>query len=78
MIDHTFDSVIVDHFNFLNFVGVSKAVKKAYEWNFGDVNNSEDIITEKAADSRAYHLLESIGARPNVVYQVKVKNTQEV
>ena len=44
---------------------------------FGDVNNKEDEVTSLADDSRAYHLLEHIGTRPNVVYQVKVKNTTE-
>ncbi len=45
---------------------------------FGDVNNKEDTVTSLAKDKRAYHLLEYIGTRPNVVYQVKVKNTEEV
>ena len=44
---------------------------------FGDVNNKEDEVASLADDSRAYHLLEHIGTRPNVVYQVKVKNTTE-
>lgn len=44
---------------------------------FGDVNNEEDIVTSLAKDKRAYHLLEHIGTKPNVVYQVKVKNIQE-
>ncbi len=44
---------------------------------FGDVNNKEDKVTSLAEDKRAYHLLEHIGTRPNVVYQVKVKNTTE-
>ena len=41
---------------------------------FGDVNNTSDKITELIADKRAYHLLESVGTKPNVVYQVKVRN----
>ncbi|MFD1293286.1 TAT-variant-translocated molybdopterin oxidoreductase [Lutibacter holmesii] len=44
---------------------------------FGDVNHKEDTITELTQDKRAYHLLEHIGTKPNVVYQVKVRNTQE-
>jgi molybdopterin-containing oxidoreductase family iron-sulfur binding subunit len=44
---------------------------------FGDINNKEDTVTELANDKRAYHLLENVGTRPNVVYHVKVKNTQE-
>ena len=45
---------------------------------FGDVNNDKDAVTALANDERAYHLLEHIGTRPNVVYQVKVRNTQEI
>jgi molybdopterin-containing oxidoreductase family iron-sulfur binding subunit len=44
---------------------------------FGDVNKPEDTVTSLAKDKRAYHLLEHIGTKPNVVYQVKVRNTQE-
>jgi molybdopterin-containing oxidoreductase family iron-sulfur binding subunit len=45
---------------------------------FGDVNNEKDVVTGLAKEKRAYHLLEHIGTKPNVVYQVKVRNTQEV
>lgn len=41
---------------------------------FGDVNNANDPITALVQDDRAYHLLEHIGTKPNVVYQVKVRN----
>jgi len=44
---------------------------------FGDINHKEDTITNLVEDKRAYHLLEHVGTKPNVVYQVKVKNTQE-
>jgi molybdopterin-containing oxidoreductase family iron-sulfur binding subunit len=44
---------------------------------FGDINKKEDTVTNLVNDSRAYHLLEQVGTKPNVVYQVKVKNTQE-
>ncbi len=44
---------------------------------FGDVNNEEDVVTGLVKDKRAYHLLENVGTKPNVVYQVKVRNTQE-
>ena len=44
---------------------------------FGDVNNHDDAVVEKVKDKRAYHLLEHVGIKPNVVYQVKVTNTQE-
>ena len=41
---------------------------------FGDVNNPEDPIVELTQDPRAYHLLEHLNVKPNVVYQVKVRN----
>ena len=41
---------------------------------FGDVNNKESEIAVLASGSRSYHLLESVGTKPNVVYQVKVRN----
>jgi len=41
---------------------------------FGDVNDKEAEISKAVADKRAYHLLEHIGTKPNVVYQVKVRN----
>ncbi len=44
---------------------------------FGDVNNKDSKIVEKVQDNRMYHLLESVGTKPNVMYQVKVKNTTE-
>jgi MoCo/4Fe-4S cofactor protein with predicted Tat translocation signal len=44
---------------------------------FGDVNELEDEIIAKKEDKRAYRLLESIGTDNNVLYQVKVRNTEE-
>jgi len=44
---------------------------------FGNVNNEEDTVTALTKDKRAYHLLEHVGTQPNVVYHVKVRNTQE-
>ncbi len=44
---------------------------------FGDVNNPEDPVTPLVEDKRAFHVLDYIGAKPNVVYQVKVRNTNE-
>ena len=41
---------------------------------FGDVNDKESTVAKLAEDKRAYHLLEHIGTKPNVVYQVKVRN----
>ena len=45
---------------------------------FGDINNKESEIMKMKKDERMYHLLESLGTQPNVMYQVKVKNTNEV
>lgn len=45
---------------------------------FGDINEKESEITSKIKSDRAYHLLEHLGVDPNVVYQVKVRNTSEV
>ena len=44
---------------------------------FGDVNNSEDAVATLKEDNRAFHVLDYIGTKPNVVYQVKVRNTNE-
>ncbi|MFT5761581.1 MAG: MoCo/4Fe-4S cofactor protein with predicted Tat translocation signal [Polaribacter sp.] len=44
---------------------------------FGDINNPDDAVTHLKEDKRAFHVLDYIGTRPNVVYQVKVKNTNE-
>jgi len=41
---------------------------------FGDVNDKSSKIFALAQDKRAYHLLDFVGTRPNVVYQVKVRN----
>jgi MoCo/4Fe-4S cofactor protein with predicted Tat translocation signal len=41
---------------------------------FGDINNKESEISRLVEDKRSYHLLEHVGTKPNVVYQVKVRN----
>lgn len=45
---------------------------------FGDVNDKESLVAEKYNDKRRYHLIEYLGTKPNVMYQVKVRNTEEV
>ncbi len=45
---------------------------------FGDVNEKNSEIAQLIQDERAYHLLEHIGTKPNVLYQVKVRNTAEI
>lgn len=44
---------------------------------FGDINNKEDEVNRLKDSERAYHLLEHVGTKPNVVYQVKVRNTNK-
>ena len=44
---------------------------------FGDVNDAESHVKELAESDRMYHLLESVGTKPNVFYHVKVRNTNE-
>ncbi len=44
---------------------------------FGDVNDKESKIAELKEDDRMYHLLEHVGTKPNVFYQVKVRNNNE-
>ena len=44
---------------------------------FGDINNPDDEVTKLKDDKRAYRLLEAVGTKPNVSYQVLVRNTNE-
>ena len=44
---------------------------------FGDINDHDSEIYKKKKDKRMYHLLEAVGTEPNVMYQVKVRNTKE-
>jgi Fe-S-cluster-containing dehydrogenase component len=45
---------------------------------FGDLNDKESKVAALHQDDRMYHLLEHVGTKPNVMYQVKVRNTDEV
>jgi MoCo/4Fe-4S cofactor protein with predicted Tat translocation signal len=45
---------------------------------FGDINDKESKIAALKEDDRMYHLLESVGTKPNVIYQTKVRNTSKV
>lgn len=45
---------------------------------FGDVNDKESEISKMKEDKRKYYLLEDVGTKPNVFYQVRVKNIEEV
>lgn len=44
---------------------------------FGDVNDKESEVTKLIDDDRTYHLLAEIGTKPNVMYHLKVRNTEE-
>lgn len=44
---------------------------------FGDINNKESLVAKKAEDDRSFKLLDFVGTKPNVFYQLKVKNKQE-
>ncbi|MDX1461713.1 MAG: TAT-variant-translocated molybdopterin oxidoreductase [Marinirhabdus sp.] len=44
---------------------------------FGDINDHDSEIHELTKNERMYHLLEAVGTKPNVVYQTKVRNTNE-
>ena len=44
---------------------------------FGDINDKDSKITALKEDDRMYHLLESVGTKPNVIYQTKVRNTSK-
>ena len=45
---------------------------------FGDINEKDSPISKLVEDDRAYYLLEHVGTKPNVVYQVKVRNNNKV
>jgi MoCo/4Fe-4S cofactor protein with predicted Tat translocation signal len=45
--------------------------------SFGDLNDSESVMTKDRADERSYFLLEDVGVRPTTSYKVKVRNQDE-
>lgn len=44
---------------------------------FGDINDEDSKVGELKKSNRMYHLLESVGTKPNVFYHVQVRNTNE-
>jgi MoCo/4Fe-4S cofactor protein with predicted Tat translocation signal len=44
---------------------------------FGDINDKESKVAKLKEDNRMYHLLESVGTKPNVIYHTKVRNNTE-
>ena len=45
---------------------------------FGDVNNKESKVYKDKQDKRSYHLLASVGTKPNVFYKTKIRNKKDV
>ena len=45
--------------------------------SFGDINDKDSKVAKTLKDDRMYHLLESVGTKPNVQYHTKVRNTTE-
>jgi molybdopterin-containing oxidoreductase family iron-sulfur binding subunit len=43
---------------------------------FGDLNDKDSWVAEKAHDERSYSLLEEVGVQPNVYYMTKVRNVE--
>lgn len=43
---------------------------------FGDINDKNSKIYKKINNNRTYRLLESIGTKPNISYQVKIRNSE--
>ena len=44
---------------------------------FGDLNDSEAMVTKERNDERTYFLLEDVGVKPTTSYKVKVRNQDE-
>ncbi len=44
---------------------------------FGDVNDSSSEVAHLSEDDRSFKLLDFVGTKPNVFYQLKVRNTTE-
>ena len=44
---------------------------------FGDINDESSEVSHLSHDDRSFKLLDFVGTKPNVFYQLKVKNTTE-
>lgn len=44
---------------------------------FGDLNDTESVVTQERNDERTYFLLEDVGVKPTTSYKVKVRNQEE-
>ena len=38
---------------------------------FGDINDKESEVSKLLEDKRMYHLLETVGTKPNVMYHTR-------
>ncbi|MEE3085358.1 MAG: 4Fe-4S dicluster domain-containing protein, partial [Bacteroidota bacterium] len=45
---------------------------------FGDINDKHSQVAALKEGDRMYHLLESVGTKPNVMYQAMVRNTDKI
>ena len=45
---------------------------------FGDINDKHSQVAALKEEDRMYHLLESVGTKPNVMYQTMVRNTDKI
>jgi molybdopterin-containing oxidoreductase family iron-sulfur binding subunit len=45
---------------------------------FGDINDRDSEILKVKDGDRTYRVLESIGTKPNVIYQVKIRNSKNI
>ena len=45
---------------------------------FVDVNDEESQIKKVEEGNRTYRVLESIGTKPNVIYQTKIRNNIKI
>ncbi len=44
---------------------------------FGDINDKGSLVRKNSNTDRSYYVIEEIGTKPNIAYQVKVRNTEE-
>ena len=45
---------------------------------FGDINDKHSQVAALKEEDRMYHLLESVGTKPNVMYQAMVRNNDKI
>ena len=44
---------------------------------FGDLNDKNSLVRKSSNADRAYYVIEEVGTKPNIAYQVKVRNVEE-